>query len=184
MQPIIKTVIASVLITSIYNKNANAQQPGIANPFGIEIGSPGSCDILHRNFGLPSVKYEGKTELPFISFEAKNPEKIIQNARSIGASCYGDAIITVAIIVNRTHVSDENLTKSLQALSKKYKNISGAEGDDLIMFGAANADIHFYAPSGTKWFSIMYFHNDIANIKSDSSDAIKRDHLKQWHNAL
>lgn len=183
MHPTIKIAITTIIAVMLHNQKANAQQHATAKPFGVEIGAPGSCDILHQHFGLPPIKYNDKTNTSS-SFSASTPANIIPDAKSISASCYGTSVTAIMITINRKRDSDENLINSLQALSKKYEHGIAIKEDGITTFKAINSEINFYTPPGKDWFSIMYFYNDTANIKSDNPNIIQKNHSKQWHNAL
>jgi hypothetical protein len=108
MHSTIKIAIATIFATSLHSQKANAQQHTTAKPFGVEIGAPGSCDMLHQHFGSPPIKYDDKTNTSS-SFNASAPANIIPNAKSIGASCHETSVIAIMIIINRKRDPDENL---------------------------------------------------------------------------
>jgi hypothetical protein len=183
--PFLSQLTAALLLIGLTTDGwaTEPAQRGIAAPFGVPVGNTGSCDALHKRFGSPSVKRLSEADPSNIAFEAKVPDSLFPNAKSITVLCNGGLVWSVNLIVNRSRTSDQELTDVLKGLAEKYDGDAEVDSEGYGFFKSRNARIEVVAKPNRNWFLVSYTYRAESSQESDASDK-PADKSRQRRNAL
>ncbi|WP_139330954.1 hypothetical protein [Sphaerotilus natans] len=174
MRPLSQFIVLALICNlSGYAVAAEPIQRGVAAPFGVQVGANGSCDALLKRLGSPPVNRLSEDDPSNISFEAKSPDVLFPNARSISVFCNGGLAWTVTLVVNRSRPADQELADVLQGMTEKYGGSPEIDAKGYGFFKARNARIAIVA--GPNWFVVQYeYHADEKREKSEAVDKSKK----------
>jgi hypothetical protein len=115
-------------------------RPAVADPFGVELGSPGSCSQTQIRLGNPPSRSLGAE---IIEFKAINPKEYFPGATSIAVMCRSGATLSVSISGPVLLGNVPQLKTLDQILSDKYGRkfgqVADAPGETSVSYGAVNA---------------------------------------------
>lgn len=173
---ILSRFIAALLLVSATKVVAAAEpiQRRIAAPFGVPVGGSGSCDALLKRFGSPPIKRLSEIDPSNLSFEAKVPDSLFPNAKSISVFCNGGQVWTVTLVVNRSRPSDQELADVLKGLAEKYDGDAEIDSEGYGFFKSRNAQIEVVAKPNTNWFLVRYAYRADNSQERDGSEKPKQ----------
>lgn len=153
--------------------------PAVAKPFGVELGSPGSCGQTHSRLGKPPSRSLGAES---IEFKVSNPKEYFPGATSIAVLCLAGTTLSVSI-VGPVLLDNTPQLKSLdQILSDKYGRKSGqvsdTPGDTSVSYGAVNALLTL-TDRGEKFYWIHYQYIKGQNMPRSSLPESQQELGKQ-----
>ncbi len=136
--------------------SAASDTPIQARPFGVELGTPGSCDSMRSRLGDPPRSDPQHRDGEFPSYSVADPNAYFPGAIEVSMNCLRGAVRMLHIKVVRTLPNDPELQEVLLLLSQKYVGKGVLDDRGTAYFKAGDSEIRVWVSK--KSFLILYAH--------------------------